>query len=101
MPFIDILSLILLGLVALLAVAAAALFAVRLIQAAMALFAKKPAPAEETPAAEEPVKKPSGPPTLVLKKVDDRTAAMVMAIVAEKSGIPANRLHFRSITCIE
>ena len=35
--------------------------------------------------------------TLVLKNVDEKTAAMIMAIVADESGIPLERLIFRSI----
>ena len=35
--------------------------------------------------------------TLVLKEVDEPTAAMIMAIVSDESGIPLERLIFRSI----
>ena len=32
---------------------------------------------------------------------DDKTAAVIMAIVSEKSGIPLNRLSFKSIKLVE
>ncbi len=38
---------------------------------------------------------------LYLYDTTDREAAMVMAIVAEKTGIPLNRLRFESITKVE
>ena len=37
---------------------------------------------------------------LVLKDVDEPTAAMIMAIVSDESGIPLDRLIFRSIKLI-
>jgi len=39
--------------------------------------------------------------TLVLKDVDESTAAMIMAIVSDESGIPLERLIFRSIKLIK
>lgn len=38
---------------------------------------------------------------LELVGVDEKTAAVVMAIVSDKSGIPLNRLQFKSITLME
>ncbi|MGI6537769.1 MAG: OadG family transporter subunit [Caldicoprobacterales bacterium] len=38
---------------------------------------------------------------LQLKKVDEKTAAMIMAIVSHESGIPLSELRFRSIKLIE
>lgn len=38
---------------------------------------------------------------LELVGVDEKTAAVIMAIVSNKSGIPLNRLQFKSITLME
>lgn len=54
-----------------------------------------------------PVSKGSALPTaqsagkLDLVNVDDKTAAVIMAIVSNESGIPLNRLQFNSIKKIE
>jgi Na+-transporting methylmalonyl-CoA/oxaloacetate decarboxylase gamma subunit len=38
---------------------------------------------------------------LKLKNVDEKTAAMIMAIVSHESGIPLNELVFKSISAVE
>ena len=38
---------------------------------------------------------------LKLKNVDEHTAAMIMAIVSDESGIPLKELVFKSITLVE
>ncbi len=38
---------------------------------------------------------------LELVKTDEKTAAVIMAIVSDKSGIPLNRLNFKSIKLME
>ena len=38
---------------------------------------------------------------LELIGTDEKTAAVIMAIVSDKSGIPLNRLQFKSITLME
>jgi Na+-transporting methylmalonyl-CoA/oxaloacetate decarboxylase gamma subunit len=69
---------------------------------------KKAAPAAKAPAAApavavaEPVKEEefsSG--TLKLKGCDEKTAAMIMAIVSDNTGIPLSELVFKSITLVE
>ena len=49
--------------------------------------------------------KPTGPAAssgnLELVGTDEKTAAVIMAIVSDKSGIPLNRLQFKSITLME
>ena len=37
---------------------------------------------------------------LVLRDVDDQTAALLMAIVADQTKIPLNELRFKSIKCL-
>ena len=39
--------------------------------------------------------------TIDLVNVDEKTAAIIMAIVSDKSGIPLNRLSFKSIKLVE
>ena len=67
---------------------------------------------------EEPAKAPAAPPaapaaaaasseevfssgSLKLKNCDEKTAAMIMAIVADDSGIPLEELVFKSIKLVE
>ena len=63
-------------------------------KAPVAPVAQQPAPAQVSgPAAS------SG--DLELVGTDEKTAAVIMAIVSDKSGIPLNRLQFKSITLME
>ena len=39
--------------------------------------------------------------TMRLHNVDEQTAAMIMAIVSDESGIPLNELEFKSISLVE
>lgn len=67
--------------------------------AAAAGPADKPVTKAPAPAA-EPVKAPPAPGTageFKLYNTDPRDAAMVMAIVADATGIPLNELRFKSI----
>ena len=57
------------------------------------------APAPAAPSA--PAAKPALPPIVDLVGVDEPTAAVVMALVADRSGIPLERLAFRSIRKID
>ena len=53
---------------------------------------------ENKPAAAEAVKSlPAYPDTVDLINVDEKTAAMIMAIVADETDIPLNELRFISI----
>ena len=69
--------------------------------------AAKKAPA--TPAATSASSAPAGVPMpagmnqgeLELINTDEKTAAIIMAIVSDKSGIPLNRLSFKSIKLVE
>ena len=58
------------------------------------------APAQEVPAAELP-KAPGSAGQLKLHNVEPKTAAMLMAIVADKMGKPLNELRFLSIKEVE
>ena len=59
---------------------------------------EEPAPAAEAPKATAP---PQVAPQVTLIDTDEATAAVLMAIVAERSGIPLNRLAFKSIKLLE
>lgn len=84
----------------------AGLVALLLVVAAVGIFfkkkqdAKKEAPAPAFEAVEEQEEKPLAPGSagqLKLHDVEPKTAAMLMAIVADKMGKPLNELHFISI----
>ena len=86
-------------------VALAMVLALGIVVAVMALrkrFGKKPVEvpveivAEPVPQA-EPVKAPGAAGQLKLHDVPPKTAAMLMAIVADKMGKPLNELRFISI----
>jgi len=68
-----------------------------------AFTAKKKVPAPVAPTVEETVEAPSAPVApgsageLKLHDVEPKTAAMLMAIVADKMGKPLNELRFISI----
>ena len=76
--------------------------AIRAVESA----AKKKAPKEEAVEAAPTTTGVALPDTqsagkLDLVNVDDKTAAVIMAIVSNESGIPLNRLQFNSIKKIE
>ena len=60
-------------------------------------------PVVATPAAPAGVPMPAGmnQGELELINTDEKTAAVIMAIVSDKSGIPLNRLSFKSIKLVE
>ena len=90
--------------VVLLELALLALF-IKLLSKIISVFGRKkkaeePAPSETAPAPEAaPAAAPVNGP--VLTDVDDPTAAVIMAIVSNKSGIPLERLSFKSIKLLE
>ena len=80
---------------------------IRLFGAVVGSATKAKAPAPVTPAA--PAAAPAGEDageefssgSLKLKGCDEKTAAMIMAIVSDNTGIPLNELIFKSITLVE
>lgn len=67
-----------------------------------AVSKKSVAPAEAPAPAAAPVAAPAAPSAGVqLVGVDEPTAAVIMAIVSNESGIPLNRLSFKSIKITE
>lgn len=60
----------------------------------------EPTAAPAAPVAQQPLANASAG-TLSLVNVDEPTAAVIMAIVSHQSGIPLNKLDFKSIKLIE
>ena len=64
--------------------------------------AAAPAPAKaEAPAAPAAEEEEFSSGSLKLKGCDEKTAAMIMAIVSDNTGIPLSELVFKSITLVE
>lgn len=53
------------------------------------------------PVASEPTAVSAEQNSVELIETDEKTAAVIMAIVSDKSGIPLNRLAFKSIKLVE
>lgn len=62
---------------------------------------KAPAATASTPAPVQATGVSASSGNLELVGTDEKTAAVIMAIVSDKSGIPLNRLQFVSITLME
>ncbi len=81
----------------------------RVVRAGESVSAKKHAKGEPEAGAAVPAEAVTGTPlpdsqsegSLVLTDVDEPTAAVIMAIVSEQSGIPLNRLLFKSIKKVD
>ena len=110
MPLTDALAKSLIGIVtviAILAVIAVLIILVSKVIRAVEGVATKKAPEAPAPAAAPTA--PAGVPMpagmnqgeLELINTDEKTAAVIMAIVSDKSGIPLNRLSFKSIKLVE
>ena len=98
----------LVGLVVVIASLAVLACMIMLISKLVARFASEKAPEAPAPAA---ASKPAAPAAskpavmatagdLVLRDVDDQTAALLMSIVADQTKIPLNELRFKSIKCL-
>lgn len=91
-------------------VAAVAILLIAYVYISKAISSKKNA-VETAKAPAAPVAQPAAPAAvsgpaassgdLELVGTDEKTAAVIMAIVSDKSGIPLNRLQFKSITLME
>ena len=110
MPLTDALATSLIGIttvICILAIIALLIILVSKVIRAIEGAATKKAPATPTasPAASAPagVLMPAGmnQGELELINTDEKTAAIIMAIVSDKSGIPLNRLSFKSIKLVE
>ena len=112
MPLSDALATSVIGIttvICILAVIAVLIILVSKVIRAIEGAATKKAPAPATPAASPAASAPAGVPMpagmnqgeLELVNTDEKTAAVIMAIVSDKSGIPLNRLSFKSIKLVE
>lgn len=109
MPLSDALATSLIGIttvICILAIIAVLIILVSKVIRAIEGAATKNAPATPAaPAASAPagVPMPAGmnQGELELINTDEKTAAVIMAIVSDKSGIPLNRLSFESIKLVE
>ena len=108
MPLTDALATSVIGIttvIAILAVIAVLIILVSKVIRAIEGAASKKAPAAATAPV---VSAPAGVPMpagmnqgeLELINTDEKTAAVIMAIVSDKSGIPLNRLSFKSIKLV-
>ncbi len=105
----DALSTALIGIVTVICILAVIAVLIILVSKVIRAFesktAKPAAPAASAPAAAAPagIPMPSGmnQGELELINTDEKTAAIIMAIVSDKSGIPLNRLSFKSIKLLE
>ncbi len=107
MPLTDALATSLIGITTVILILAVIAVLIILVSKVIRAFESKTAKA---PAAEAPVSSaPAGVPMpegmnqgqLELIDTDEKTAAVIMAIVSNKSGIPLNRLSFKSIKLLE
>ena len=76
------------------------------IQAKLAAPSKKKEETKQVSGGAEPVEKekvlaPGSAGEIKLYNVSPRTAAMLMAITADKMGVPLNQLRFISIKCLD
>ena len=111
MPLSDALATSLIGIttvICILAIIAILIILVsKVIRAIESAASKKvpvaPVAAAATPSAPAGVPMPAGmnQGELELINTDEKTAAVIMAIVSDKSGIPLNRLSFKSIKLVE
>ncbi len=95
------------GILTVIAVLAILAILITLVSRLVARFAAKPAVREPVPGPDvlkiEEIKPELPAATqgeIKLRDVDDQTAALLMAIVADQTGIPLNELRFKSIKCL-
>ncbi|MBE6772925.1 MAG: hypothetical protein E7544_01750 [Ruminococcaceae bacterium] len=108
MPLTDALAVSLIGIVTVIFILAVIAGLIILVSKAIrgieaAADKKKPVVAENVASAPSGVPMPEGmnQGELELVGTDEKTAAIIMAIVSDKSGIPLNRLSFKSIKLME
>lgn len=70
---------------------------IRIFSFAVSTFSKKTAELPSSESVAEVAEEEFSSGTLKLKDVDEQTAAMIMAIVSDESGIPLSELIFKSI----
>ena len=113
MPLFEALMTSLVGIVTVMIILAVIAMLIILVSKIIRVFESAAAKKKTAPAAAVASAAPAGKPTGVipvagvsqgtidLVNVDEKTAAIIMAIVSDKSGIPLNRLSFKSIKLVE
>ena len=104
MPLTDALATSLIGIttvIIILAIIAVLIILVSKVIRAIEGAAKKKAPVADAAPAGVPMPAGMNQGELELINTDEKTAAIIMAIVSDKSGIPLNRLSFKSIKLLE
>lgn len=113
MPLFEALMTSLVGIVTVMIILAVIAMLIILVSKVIRVFESAAAKKKAAPAAAVASAAPAGKPTGVipvagvsqgtidLVNVDEKTAAIIMAIVSDKSGIPLNRLSFKSIKLVE
>ncbi len=107
MPLTDALATSVIGISTVICILAVIAVLIILVSKVIRAFEAKTAtaPAAEAPASSAPagIPMPEGmnQGQLELIDTDEKTAAVIMAIVSNKSGIPLNRLSFKSIKLLE
>ncbi len=107
MPILKALTIALIGICVVMMILAIIAVLIILLSKAVGLIekiVKKKAPAEASVAAPVqsiPVPEGVNSGEVELIGTDEKTAAVIMAIVSEQSGIPLNRLSFKSIRLID
>ncbi|MBQ6708004.1 MAG: OadG family protein [Clostridia bacterium] len=93
------------GFVVVLVMLAIIAVAILIFSKIMSVANKKSEKKEEAPVKTEkagtPLPENTSAGSLVTTDVDEKTAAVIMAIVSKESGIPLNRLSFKSIKLME
>ena len=109
MPLTDALAVSLIGIVTVICILAVIACLILLVSKVIRAFESKANSKKAAAAPAEVTSAPSGVPMpagmnqgeLELIGVDEKEAAVVMAVVSHKSGIPLNRLAFKSIRLME
>ena len=109
MPLADALSVSLIGITTVICILAVIAGLIILVSKAIRAIESKANSKKAVAAPEQTASAPAGVPMpdgmnqgeLELIGTDEKTAAIIMAIVSDKSGIPLNRLAFKSIRLME
>ena len=109
MPLTDALAVSLIGIVTVICILAVIACLILLVSKVIRAFESKANSKKAAAAPAQSASAPSGVPMpagmnqgeLELINTDEKTAAIIMAIVSDKSGIPLNRLAFKSIRLME
>ena len=103
MPLSEALAVSLIGIVTVIAILAIIAVLILLVSKAIRAIEAKasPAKAETATAPAAPATESVAAGQVELIGTDEKEAAVIMAIVSQKSGIPLERLSFKSIKCID